>query len=171
MIADRDLEIEAMKEVIRKNCSAAGATQLWGQLVKLQVPERRSCQLVGMPRSAYQRRLVKRKEDEELEARLQVIAREHPQTGYRTAWAMLRREGCGITTRGCSGWGRADAATEAQASAPVGRPGSGHPRGPCVDLRLPPRPDGECAPVRMLTVVDEYSRECRAITADAGLSR
>ncbi|SQD92963.1 protein of unknown function [Candidatus Bipolaricaulis anaerobius] len=35
---------------------------------------------------------------------------------------MLRREGCGITTRQCSGWGGADAATEAQASAPWGVP-------------------------------------------------
>lgn len=59
----------------------------------MQVSERRSCQLVGMPRSAYQRPLVDRKEDEELKERLRAIALTYPRGGYRTAWAVLRREG------------------------------------------------------------------------------
>jgi len=66
------------------------------ELVKLEVSERRGCQLVGMSRSLYQRPLVQRKEDEELKARLRAIAQAYPHAGYRTAWAVLRREGLPI---------------------------------------------------------------------------
>lgn len=62
-------------------------------VVELQVSERRSCELVGMSRSGYRYRWITREGDEQLEADLQVMAREHLATRYRRAWALLRRRG------------------------------------------------------------------------------
>lgn len=54
LLADRELEIDAMKEVMRKKTVTPQARRNCVQaLVELQVSERRSCELVGMSRSGY----------------------------------------------------------------------------------------------------------------------
>jgi len=94
VLADRELpdrrdEGGDAKETVtpqaRRNCVQA--------MVELQVSERRSCELVGMSRSGYRYRHVMREGDEKMKAELRAIAGEHPTAGYRTAWALLRREG------------------------------------------------------------------------------
>lgn len=56
LIADRELEIEAMKDLMRKETMAPQARRNYVQaMIELQVSKRRSSQLVGMARSAYQR--------------------------------------------------------------------------------------------------------------------
>lgn len=63
-------------------------------LKQWQVSERRSCQLAGISRPGY--RYQQRKQDSELVERLKAIASEHPRYGYRRAWAVLRRSGAQI---------------------------------------------------------------------------
>lgn len=69
----------------RRNCVRA--------MVGLQVSEWRSCQLIGMSRSGYPYQRVAPEGNEQLKADLRVMAGEHSDGGYRTAWARLRREG------------------------------------------------------------------------------
>jgi len=100
-----------------------------------------------MSRSGYRYRQIVRKEDEELKGRLKVIAEEHPAAGYRTAWALLRREGLPINHKKVQRlWKEAGLtkAPEAEAPPPDGgeRASEGDAHEPCLDLRLRPRPDG-----------------------------
>jgi len=59
---------------------------------ELAVSERRSCALIGIPRSSYRYRAIERVDDG-LGTKLHDIAEEDATAGYRTAWAHLRRGG------------------------------------------------------------------------------
>jgi len=112
-------------------------------MVELQVSERRSCQLAGMSRSGYRYQRVARDGDERLKADLRAIAGENPAAGYRTAWALLRREGLPINHKRVQRlWKEAGLTQPREAEAPSPdegeRAGEGHARQPRLDLRLHP---------------------------------
>ena len=139
------------------------------------VSERRACLLVGLPRSTcqYQQR---RSDPPELTARLRELASERPRFGYRRLHALLRREGRAINRK------RVYRIYRAQGLA-VRRRRRGRPR---IE-RVAPSPMLERAnqrwsmdfvhdyltdrrAVRMLNVVDAFTRECLAIEVDTSLS-
>lgn len=137
-------------------------------LKELNVSERRSCQLAGISRPGYRYRA--RRSDDELVRRLQAIASEHPRYGYRRAWALLHRSGSSINhKRGQRVW------REAKLSLPLRRPRKrrvGDSPSTCTQALHPNHVwtydfvFDRCAngqQVKLLTVVDEYTRESLAI--------
>jgi putative transposase len=60
---------------------------------RLDLSQRRACQIVGQHRSTQRHRPAVSDPDRDLRAELRVFAREHPRWGYRRAHAVLVREG------------------------------------------------------------------------------
>jgi transposase InsO family protein len=59
----------------------------------LELPERRVCKAVGQPRSTQRYKATKPDKDKPLVAAMQGLARKNPRFGYRRIHAMLEREG------------------------------------------------------------------------------
>lgn len=136
---------------------------------------RRACALLGVPRSTlgYQARRAGR--DAPLLAELRRLARRHPRYGYRRIWALLRRAGRGINAKRVYRLWRLGGLT-----LPRRRPR----RKVRTGVRLTPLADRPNAVwtydfihdaaanglrFKCLTIVDEYTRECLAITVDRSL--
>jgi putative transposase len=138
------------------------------------VSERRACLLAGLSRSTCQYS-HRRTDPPELTARLRELASERPRFGYRRLHALLRREGRAINRK------RVYRIYRAQGLA-VRRRARGRPR----IARVVPTAAVERAnqrwsmdfvhdyladrrAVRMLNVVDAFTRECLAIEVDTSL--
>jgi len=63
---------------------------------RLDLSERRACQIIGQPRSTQRRPVTRGKGDDALRARLYKFSRKHKRWGYRKAWAVLRDEGWNV---------------------------------------------------------------------------
>lgn len=137
-------------------------------LKELKVSERRSCQLVGISRPGY--RYQPRRSDDELVRRLKAIASEHPRYGYRRAWALLQRSGVPVNHKRVHRVWRQE-----KLSLPLRRPRkrrAGNSTMTCAQALHPNHVwtydfvFDRCAngqKVKLLTVVDEYTRESLAI--------
>ena len=140
------------------------------------VPSRRACALMKVARStlSYASRMPRR--DQELRARLHVLARQHPRYGYRRACAVLRRSGTLVNAKRVYRVWRAE--------------------GLCLPKRRPRRrvrnhvvrPLPACRPdhvwaydfihdtcangqkLKILTMVDEWSRECLAVEVEGRMT-
>lgn len=136
---------------------------------------RRACRLMDAARSTlkYQSRMPAR--DGELELRLRWLAEQHPRYGYRRAWAMLRREMLVNLKRVRRVWQKLGL------SLPKRRP---HRRMRAKSLHIQPAicanqvwaydfVHDACAngqELKLLTIVDEWTRECLAIEVGARLN-
>lgn len=148
---------------------------------------RRSCALLGVARSAlgYESRLAAR--NVAVVTRLREISEAHPRWGYRRAWAVLRRERrepATSTTAPISepiNQKRVHRLWRAERlSVPTRRPRKKRPSGERVTPTAD-RPNAvwtydfvhdTCAngqPIKCLTVVDEYTKECLRIEVDGRL--
>jgi len=136
----------------------------------MKVSERRSCQLVSLSRPGFH--YQERKSDGALLEKLQSIAREHPRYGYRRACAVLRRSGDEINPKRVHRvW------KQAQLSLPLRRRRKRRCGGSRINCSQALSPNhvwtydfvfDRCAngqQVKLLTVVDEYTRESLAIRA------
>ena len=131
---------------------------------RLGVSERRACRVLGQARST-QRRIPKRSEDEEaLREDVVKVARRFGRYGYRMVTGMLRTEGWAVNHKRVERIWRQEGL-----KVPSKQPKRGRlwlTDGSCIRLRPLYRHhvwayDGR--PLKMLTVLDEYSRECLAI--------
>ena len=139
---------------------------------KLGVTERRACRVLGQTR-ATQRRVQRIAADEpRLVGRIVELALEYGRYGYRRITALLRREGWRVNAKRVARIWR-----EQGLKVPRGQPKRGRlwlNDGSCVrrraehpnhvwsyDFVFDRTHDGR--PLRMLVVVDEYTRECLAI--------
>ena len=139
---------------------------------RLGVSERKACRVLGQARST-QRRIPKRREDEEaLRQDVVKVARRFGRYGYRMVTGMLRTEGWAVNHKRVERIWRQEGL-----KVPSKQPKRGRlwlTDGSCIRLRplyqhhvwaydfLSDRThDGR--PLKMLTVLDEYSRECLAI--------
>ena len=143
------------------------------EMIELRVSERRSCQLIGMSRSGYRYQWIAREEDEELKVRLRAIAGGAPAAGYRTAWALLRREGLGVNHKKVQRLWKEAGLTQPRKRKRRRRTGEGVP---VKATRMNhvwtydfvhDRTVGGGA-LQMLTVEDEYTRE--GLTGEVGRS-
>jgi transposase InsO family protein len=144
----------------------------------LPVSERQACRVVGQHRST-QRKLPQRRPDEEALTRsIIALASEYGRYGYRRIWALLRRQGWNI------GVGRVERIWRREGlKVPQKQPKRGRlwlNEGSCIRLRAE-RPrhvwsydfvmdrthDGKA--FRMLTVIDEFTRESLAIVVNRKL--
>jgi len=145
----------------------------------LQVSQRRACQVLGQARSTQRKALVVGEATERLRARIIELATQYGRYGYRRVTALLRNEGWPVNHKRVERIWR-----QAGLNVPKKQPKRGRlwlNDGSCVRLRPQYRNhvwsydfvaarthDGR--PLRMLTVIDEYSRECLAIVVDRRLS-
>jgi transposase InsO family protein len=138
----------------------------------LGVSERRACQVLGQPRSTQRHRPKERDDERRLVQRIIDLACRFGRYGYRRITAMLRGEGWRVNHKRVQRIWR-------QEGLKVPRKQPKRARlwlndGSCVRLR-PERRDHVWAydfvldrthdgrPIRMLTIVDEFTRECLAI--------
>jgi putative transposase len=139
---------------------------------KLNVPERRACRVLHQPRST-QRRVVPISEQEQRLTKAMVeLALQYGRYGYRRVTALLRADGWRVNHKRIERLWRQEGLTVPQKQPKRGRLWLND--GSCVRLR-PEHKDHVWAydivhdwthdgrPLRMLTIVDEYTRECLAI--------
>ncbi len=140
--------------------------------------ERRACVLVGVQRSSH-RYPARPRGEPDLAARIGELARAHPRYGYRRIWALLRREGRQVNQKRVRRLWR-------QARLQV-RPARRrrHRRTPAGERASPPTQAQHPGHVwtydfvqdatlggtllRLLTVLDEFTRECVAIQVATAL--
>ena len=144
----------------------------------LPVTERRACRVIGQHRST-QRKLPQGRPDEDaLTQSIIALASEYGRYGYRRIWALLRRQGWDI------GVGRVERIWRREGlKVPQKQPKRGRlwlNDGSCIRLRamhpghvwsydfvMDRTHDGKA--FRMLTVIDEFTRECLAVHVDRKL--
>jgi putative transposase len=145
---------------------------------KLGVSERRVCRVIDQPRSTQRDNPVVRDDEECLRAEIIRLASKYGRYGYRRITALLKREGFRVNHKRVERIWR-----EESLKVPKKQPKRGRlwlNDGSCVRLRPTHRNhvwsydfvadrthDGR--PIKMLTVIDEYSRECLAIVVERRL--
>jgi putative transposase len=138
----------------------------------LGVPERRACRVLRQPRSTQRRRLYVPDDELALVKRMVELATQYGRYGYRRITIMLREEGWRVNHKRIERLWRREGLKVPQKQPKRGRLWLND--GSCVRLRpawknhvwaydiMQDRThDGR--PLRMLTMVDEYTRECLAI--------
>lgn len=138
----------------------------------IDVSERRACGVIGQPRATQRRRPIIRDDEEALTAAIIRLATTYGRYGYRRITALLRTEGWRVNLKRVYRIWRREGLKVPQKQPKRGRLWLND--GSCIRLR-PERPghvwcydfvqdqtqDGRA--FRMLTVVDEFTRQCLAI--------
>ena len=145
---------------------------------KLRVSERRACTVLVQPRSTQRYRPSPPSDEERLVTRIVELASKYGRYGYRRITALLRREGWQVNHKRVERLWRREGLKVPKRQRKRGRLWFND--GSCVRLRPQHRHhvwsydfvanrthDGR--PIRMLTVIDEYSRECLAIEVERRL--
>src|SRR5690606_34177582 len=144
-----------------------------------EVSQRRACRVVGQPRSTHRYPPERPAKDRALVARLLQIAQEHPRYGYRRAWAILRDEGWAVNKKRVHRLWREAGLQVPQRARKRRRVGSGEhstvrlaPQHPnhvwSYDFVFDQTEDGR--PLKLLAVLDEYTRECLALVVGRSLT-
>ena len=148
---------------------------------RFEVSERRACRVVGQSRSSQRYVSTKVGKDAAVVQRMVALSRENPRYGYRRVWALLRREGWAVNKKRVQRLWR-----EAELKVPVKkvhkrRRSTGTSENGCTrkraqysghvwsyDFALDATEDGRR--LKVMPVVDEYSRECLALEAEPSIS-
>ena len=142
---------------------------------KLAVSERRACRVLGQPRSTQRRTLVVRDDEDALTRAIVDLASEYGRYGYRRITALLRHQGWQVNHKRVERIWRREGLKVPQKQPKRGRlwlnDGSCVRRRPrhrhhvwSYDFVMDRTHDGRA--FRMLTVIDEYSRQCLAIRTE-----
>jgi transposase InsO family protein len=145
----------------------------------LNASERRACRALGQPRSTQRYAGIGRERDEALLLRIHELAREHPRYGYRRITALLRREGWSVNVKRVHRLWRQEGLKVPQRQRKRRRLGGGE--NGCTrrraerpnhvwsyDFILDQTADGRS--LKVLPIVDEYTRECLAIEVERGMT-
>ena len=145
----------------------------------LGVSERRACRALGQPRSTQRYAGGERERDQALLLRVRELAGEHPRYGYRRITALLRREGWSVNRKRVHRLWRREGLKVPQVQRKRRRLGSsesgcarhraGRPNHVwSYDFVMDQTADGRR--VKILPIVDEYTRECLTIEAERSLT-
>ena len=144
-----------------------------------EVSERRACGAIGQPRSTQRYRPRDAQGDRALARRMHELVRRHPRYGYRRIWALLRSEGWRVNRKRVHRLWRAEGFKVPQKQKKrrrLGHSGNG------VARYRPARPNHVWAwdfihdrdegnrPLKWLSVVDEYTRECLALEVERSMT-
>jgi len=145
---------------------------------KLDVSERRVCRVIDQPRSTQRHLPLVRKDEERLRVEIVRLASRYGRYGYRRVTALLKRDGWRVNHKRVERIWRQEGLKVPQKQPKRGRLWLND--GSCVRLRPTHRNhvwsydfvadrthDGR--PLRLLTLIDEYSRECLAIVVERRL--
>jgi putative transposase len=145
----------------------------------LGVSERRACRVIGQPRSTQRREAVTPEDEARLVADIVALATTYGRYGYRRVTALLRQAGWVVNAKRVERIWRREGLKVPRKQPKRGRLWLGD--GSCLRLR-PERPNHVWAydfvedrthdrrKFRMLTVVDEFTRESLAIRVDRKLN-
>jgi transposase InsO family protein len=139
---------------------------------KLGVPERRACRVLGQPRSTQRYRASPPSDEPKLVSRMIDLARIYGRYGYRRITALLRREGWRVNHKRVERLWRREGLKVPKKQRKRGR--LWMTDGSCLRLRPEHRNHvwaydfvadrtANGRPLKILTIVDEFSRECLAI--------
>jgi putative transposase len=142
------------------------------------VSERRACRVLGQARSTQRHEPRAKPDEQRLTARIVELAREYGRYGYRRITALLHREGWRVNAKRVERIWRQEGLKVPRRQPKRGRLWLSD--GSCIRKRAERRNhvwsydfvfdrthDGR--PLRMLTLVDEYTRECLAIDVERRL--
>jgi transposase InsO family protein len=145
---------------------------------RLGVSERRACRVLGQARSTQRHRPKVRADEPRLVARIVELAKRYGRYGYRRITALLRAEGWRVNAKRVERIWRQEGLKVPRRQPKRGRLWLSD--GSCIRRRAEYRDhvwsydfvferthDGR--PLRMLTLVDEYTRECLAIDVERRL--
>ncbi len=143
------------------------------------VSERRACRIVDQPRSSQRHASEKATKDAALSQRMVALSQENPRYGYRRVWALLRREGWAVNKKRVQRlWREADLKVPARERKRrrIGRSENGSSRRRAeyinhvwsYDFAMDSTDDGRR--VKVMPVVDEYSRECLSIDVERSIT-
>lgn len=139
------------------------------------ISQRRACRLVATDRSSarYQARRVN--DETDLRSALEELAQRHPRYGYRRLWVELRRSGYAVNhKRVYRLYRRARLKLRPKAGRRLTHRGA-----PLAQLTRPNQQwaldfvhdrIGDGRALRVLTIIDQFTRECLATEADTGIS-
>ena len=139
------------------------------------ISQRRACRLVAIDRSSarYQARMVD--DEPNLRSALEELAQRHPRYGYRRLWVELRRGGYAVNHKRVY---RLYRQARLKLRRKAGRRLT-HRGAPLAQLTRPNQQwaldfvhdrIGDGRALRVLTIIDEFTRECLATEADTGIS-
>jgi putative transposase len=145
-----------------------------------EVSQRRACRVLGQARSAQRRQPAgPRRGEGRLVRRMLELVRRHPRYGYRRIWALLRREGWRVNRKRVYRLWRREGLKVPQQQRKKRR--LGHDANGCARRRAQAKDhvwawdflhdrtaDGR--PLKWLSVVDEYTRECLVLEVRRGLN-
>jgi transposase InsO family protein len=143
------------------------------------VSERRACRVLRQPRSTQRQKPRSNEEEGRLVARMLELVGQHPRFGYRRIWALLRREGFAVNRKRVYRLWRQQGLKVPRKKRKKRR--LGHSGNGCA-RRRPERinhvwawdfihdrtADGR--PLKWLTLVDEFTRECLALEVARGMT-
>jgi putative transposase len=143
------------------------------------VSQRHACRLLGQPRSTQRQTPKPSEEEGRLVRRMLELVRQHPRWGYRRMAMLLRREGWCVNRKRVYRLWRKEGLTVPKKQRKKRR--LGHSGNRCVrrpaqhkdhvwtwDFLHDRTSDGR--PLKWLTLVDEYTRECLAWEVDRGMT-
>jgi putative transposase len=146
---------------------------------KFGISERRVCRVVGQPRSSQRYEGLIRGDEEVLRAEIVRLASRYGRYGYRRITALLRNDGWGVNHKRVERIWRQEGLKVPKRQPKRGRLWLND--GSCVRLRPTHRNhvwsydfvserthDGR--PLKVLTLIDEYSRECLALLVERNIT-
>lgn len=145
---------------------------------QLDQSERRVCRVLGQARSTQRYRASPRDDEAALVKRMHELVRKHPRRGYRMIWGMLRLEGWRVNRKRVHRLWRREGFKVAGKQHKKRRLGSGEngiarrraehkDHVWCVDF-IHDR-DERGRPLKWLSVVDEFTRECLALEVERSI--
>jgi putative transposase len=143
------------------------------------VSQRRACRVLGQPRSTQRQTPKTSEEEDRLVRRMLELVRQHPRWGYRRITVLLRREGWRVNRKRVYRLWRQQGLKVPRKQRKKRR--LGHSGNSCVrrpaehkdhvwtwDFLHDRTSDGR--PLKWLTLIDEYTRECLALEVDRGMT-
>lgn len=146
---------------------------------RLGLSERRACRIVGQHRSTQRRRASGSGADDRLRAELRGFSEAHPRWGYRRAWATLRGRGWSVNRKRIQRLWREEGLRvperrrkrqrRGDSSVASGLLRAGRPDEVwALDFQFDRTADGRA--LKLLNVVDEYTREALALVVERGIT-
>ncbi len=146
---------------------------------RLGVSERRACRVIEQPRSTQRFEAIRPERDRALIKRMHKLARRNPRRGYRYIWALLRREGWAVNRKRVQRLWRQEGLRVPPVQRKRRRLGesansSERRRAECknhvwsYDFIMDQTENG--ARLKLLPVLDEYTRESHAILVERSIT-
>ncbi len=144
-----------------------------------EVSERRACKVMDQPRSTQRYEPLVAEDEAALVKQMHEEVRRHPRYGYRRVWALLRMEGWKVNRKRVYRLWRKEGFRVPRRQHKKRRIGSSdggilrhrpeHPNHVWAWDFIHDRDEGN-RPLKWLTLVDEYTRECLALEVERGLT-